>query len=345
METTEHVVQREVLLLLQRACEQKVSDVHFIPTQAMYRIAFRQQGMLEVQQELAVDLLERMVTYLKYLANLDIAEKRKPQSGAFYMLIETKNYHFRISTLPSILNKESVVIRIHQPNAALPLKELAYFPSITQQFEKLLAKTQGILFVTGATGSGKTTTLYSFIHYAAQSLKKHVISLEDPVESIQEHIVQIQINERAGVSYAAGLRAILRHTPDVIMVGEIRDEATAHIAIKAALSGHLVLASIHAKDTVSCIYRLLDFGISLEDIRQTLLGIIAQTLVEMIEDNELLRRALFELLIQQDLQMALECVKLQQPYTLPVNKQLHYQKEAVITLEHTTAETNATKKA
>ena len=123
------------------------------------------------------------------------------------------------------------------------------------------------VFFSGATGSGKTTSLYSLIHHCTTLLHRHVISLEDPVENNQVNLLQIQVNERAGVTYATGLKAILRHSPDVIMIGEIRDKETAHIAIEAALTGHLVLSTIHAKDAVSCLYRLLDLGITLEDLR------------------------------------------------------------------------------
>ena len=148
--------------------------------------------------------------------------------------------------------------------------------------------------MSGATGSGKTTTLYSLVQYCRTTLSRHVISLEDPVESSQDDLLQIQVNERAGVTYATGLKAILRHSPDVIMIGEIRDRETAKIALEASLTGHLVLSTVHAKDSVNCLYRLLDLGISLEEMRQALIGIVAQTLIQVEGTEE--RKAVFEIL-------------------------------------------------
>lgn len=336
MHLTQSSIQQIFDELLQQACEQKIPDVHFMPTKASYDVLFRQHQQLVKVQELSFDQVERLVTYMKYLANLNIAEKRKPQSGAFYKDVDGANYHFRLSTLPSILNKESIVLRIHSPHVALSLSELAYFPSVTMQLEQLLHEKQGIVFVTGATGSGKTTTLYACLQHVTQQLHKHVITLEDPVEVVYEQALQVQVNEQAGMSYANGLRAILRHTPDVIFVGEIRDAATAEIAIRAALTGHLVLSTIHAKDTIGCIYRLMDFGISLEDIRQTLRAIIAQTLVDVHEDGEKTQKALYEILTQHDLVEALAHVAAKKSYALPMKKQLHYQKEVVMKLEYST---------
>lgn len=343
MDVLEMTIQQTLDELLQRACQQQIPDLHFMPTTHGYDVLFRQFDKLIQVEQLATEQVERVVTYVKYLANLNIAEKRKPQSGAFYKDIQGQSYHFRVSTLPSILNKESVVIRIHEPHIARQLSELAYFPTVTEQLEQLLLERQGIIFVTGATGSGKTTTLYACLQYMAEQLQKHIITLEDPVEVVYEQALQIQVNERANLTYANGLRAILRHTPDVIFVGEIRDEETAQIAVRAALTGHLVLTTMHAKDTIGCIYRLLDFGVSLEDIRQTLRGIVAQALVTIQEDDKQTRRALFEVLAKHELTRALLHVQANEPYTLPRKKQLHYQQEVVMNLEYTTAKTIAQK--
>lgn len=331
--------QQAFMQIVERACEEDVSDVHFMPTDDGYALLFRKFQQLVPVMTLSVEHVERTVTYMKYLANLNIAERRKPQSGAFYLPVDGALYHFRISTLPSVLNKESVTLRLHPPHIQRQLSELAYFPTAIEPLQQLLHERQGIIFVTGATGSGKTTTLYACLQYVAEELQKHVITLEDPVEITYKNVLQIQVNERAGLSYASGLRAVLRHTPDVIFVGEIRDAETAQLAIRAALTGHLVLTSIHAKDTIGCIYRLLDFGISLQDIRQTLQAIVAQTLVDVYEDGEKIQRALFELLAKQDLQHAFLHVERREPYTLPLKKQLNYQKEVVMNLEYSTRAT------
>lgn len=329
LQSFESIVEQKSEQLLLKAFHFGASDIHLVPDHERYTIYFRKFSRLIPAGELPLLLAERIVTYFKFLSSLDISEKRKPQSGSFQKDLNDKNFSFRVSTLPSIFSRESLVIRLLLQQSAAPLSILSYDLNDADILLNLVQEKQGILFLTGATGSGKTTTLYSLIHYCSNSLQRHVISLEDPVENKQSNLLQIQVNERAGVTYSVGLKAILRHSPDIIMIGEIRDRETAHIAIEAALTGHLVLSTIHAKDSVGCLYRLLDLGISIEDIRQTVIGIVAQTLISTtFEGDE--RRALFEILSHKRLSEAIEAIRLGEIYTLPREFTLKHKGEAVL---------------
>lgn len=308
--------------LLMKACHFGASDIHLLPTKENYTILFRKFGKLIQAGTLTNDLGMRIITYFKFLAALDISEKRKPQSGAFDKKMQQLPYSFRVSTLPSVFQKESLVIRILKQNFILPLHQLSYYASQADELCQLVHQRQGLLLLTGATGSGKTTTLYSLLHYCRTALARHVISLEDPVEIGQEDLLQIQVNERAGITYASGLKAILRHSPDVIMIGEIRDRETAKVAIESALTGHLVLSTIHAKDTVNCIYRLLDLSISIDEIRQALIGIVAQTLVPIREEDE--RKAIYEILKDLPLFEAITATLRGEVYMMPEKERLSH---------------------
>ena len=163
----------------------------------------------------------------------------------------------------------------------LPLEQLSLFPNTVQKLIALLKHSHGMLIFTGPTGSGKTTTLYSLLHHAHEMINRNIITLEDPIENVSEKVLQVQINEKAGITYSVGLKAVLRHDPDVIMVGEVRDAETAKIAVRAALTGHLILTTMHTRDAQGAISRLLEFGVSLLEVEQTLIGVTAQRLVEL----------------------------------------------------------------
>ncbi|KGR78461.1 competence type IV pilus ATPase ComGA [Ureibacillus manganicus] len=322
----EIVVENRSEQLLLKAIMFGASDIHIVPTSNNYSIHFRKYGKLFNAGEISLDLGTRMISYFKFLSLLDISEKRKPQSGSFQKEMQQKQYAFRVSTLPSVFQRESLVIRLMLQNATHPISSLCYHQKSAEKLISLISNRQGLLLFCGATGSGKTTSMYSLINYSSQVLSRHVISLEDPVENSQENLLQIQVNERAGVTYAAGLRAILRHSPDVIMIGEIRDHETAKIAIEASLTGHLVLSTIHAKDSVNCIYRLMDLGITIEEIRQALVGIVAQCLVEVEQDK---RKAVYEILSDSFLYEAILATMRGQPYNLPNFDTLIYQMESI----------------
>ncbi|MFJ7697617.1 competence type IV pilus ATPase ComGA [Lysinibacillus fusiformis] len=328
MQNFEIVVEQKCEQLLLKAYHFGATDLLLVPSNINYRIYFRKYDKLLHAGELPNDLAERMISYYKFLAQLDISERRKPQSGSFQKAMEQQPYAFRVSTLPSVFLKESLIIRLLLQNHSFPLTSLCFFKSSAHKLMELVENRQGLLFFTGATGSGKSTSLYSLIHYCSTELNRHVISLEDPVENNQANLLQIQVNERAGVTYATGLKAILRHSPDVIMIGEIRDKETAKIAIEASLTGHLVVSTIHAKDSLSCLYRLMDLGVSIDELRQTVIGIVAQVLFQSsaLQDGRL---ALYEILSDVHLNQAITAILNKGNFQLPYELTLKGQKQLV----------------
>lgn len=328
MQNFEIVVEQKCEQLLLKAYHFGATDLLLVPSNINYRIYFRKYDKLLHAGELPNDLAERMISYYKFLAQLDISERRKPQSGSFQKAMEQQSYAFRVSTLPSVFLKESLIIRLLLQNHSYPLTSLCFFKSSAYKLMELVQNRQCLLFFTGATGSGKSTSLYSLIHYCSTELNRHVISLEDPVENNQANLLQIQVNERAGVTYATGLKAILRHSPDVIMIGEIRDKETAKIAIEASLTGHLVVSTIHAKDSISCLYRLMDLGVSIDELRQTIIGIVAQVLFHSsaLQDD---RRALYEILSDIHLNHAITAILNKGNFQLPYELTIKGQKELV----------------
>lgn len=328
MQNFEMVVEQKCEQLLLKAYHFGATDLLLVPSNINYRIYFRKYDKLLHAGELPNDLAERMISYYKFLAQLDISERRKPQSGSFQKAMEQQSYAFRVSTLPSVFLKESLIIRLLLQNHSFPLTSLCFFKSSAHKLMELVQNRQGLLFFTGATGSGKSTSLYSLIHYCSTELNRHVISLEDPVENNQANLLQIQVNERAGVTYATGLKAILRHSPDVIMIGEIRDKETAKIAIEASLTGHLVVSTIHAKDSISCLYRLMDLGVSIDELRQTIIGIVAQILFHSsaLQGDRL---ALYEILSDIHLNQAISAILNKGDFQLPYELTLKGQKEFV----------------
>ncbi len=313
------IVERRCTQLLCQAVESSTTDIHIKPGLIDYDVSFRTFHALRQVMKIPLDLGDRMIAYFKYLSLLDMSEKRKPQTGSFHLSIHELPYYFRISTLPSVLTKESIVIRVMAEETARSIHELAAFRDSARLLEKLAEADQGLILLTGPTGCGKSTTLYSLLKHCSEKLNRNIITLEDPVERKNQSILQIQVNEKAGLSYAAGLKAILRHDPDIIMIGEIRDADTAQIAVRAALTGHLVFSTIHARHSVGCLHRLNDLGVSFEDMAQTLIAVSAQRIVSVYPDFEqsLAHRALYEILHGERLEEALLSAKNQQLYTLP----------------------------
>ncbi|MGN7387826.1 competence type IV pilus ATPase ComGA [Sporosarcina sp. SAFN-015] len=278
MENRDNIVEKKCFDLLERAIANEATDIHFVPMHDHYDISFKKNSKLERSGTFPPQLAARMISFFKFLSSLDISDKRKPQSGSFHKKMQNENYSFRVSTIPSIQMKESVVIRIQRHDQIVPLDELCIDPIWEKQLRRAAEEQQGLILLTGPTGSGKTTTIYSLTAHCVNH-QRHVITLEDPVENNHSHLLQIQVNERSGMTYAAGLKAILRHSPDVIMIGEIRDAETARTAVAAALTGHLVLSTVHSKDPEGCFYRMMDFGITPEELRQTIVCISAQRLI------------------------------------------------------------------
>lgn len=280
MDKRNNLIETKCFELLERAIANEATDIHLVPLRDRYDVCFKKNARLERTGSFPPQLAARMISFYKFLSSLDISDKRKPQSGSFHKKIQDENFSFRVSTIPSIQLKESVVIRLQKHDKIMPLDQLCIEPQWEKKLRRATEEQQGLIIVTGPTGSGKTTTIYSLTAHCVNLLERHVISLEDPVENNHSHLLQIQVNERSGMTYAAGLKAILRHSPDVIMIGEIRDSETAKTAVAAALTGHLVLTTVHAKDPEGCFYRLMDFGITPEELRQTIVCISAQRLIQ-----------------------------------------------------------------
>lgn len=263
------------------AVREQATDIHMTPRNKDYLIQLRKTNKLIPYKKLRKDACERLISHFKFAASMDIGERRRPQSGSYACYVDGHLINLRLSTLPSNDN-ESLVIRILPQYEKIPFDELSLFPSTTKKLLALLKHAHGLILFTGPTGSGKTTTLYSLINESTTIFNRHVITLEDPIEKNTDNFLQVQVNEKAGITYATGLKAILRHDPDMIFVGEIRDAETAKIAIRAAMTGHLVLSSMHTRDTKGAIYRLLEFGVNLLEIEQTLIAVTAQRLVELV---------------------------------------------------------------
>jgi competence protein ComGA len=265
---------------LKDAFRSGASDIHIIPREKDTLIKFRLGNQLLPRFTLEQADCDRLISHFKFTASMDIGEKRRPQSGAYsYQYLDTK-IGLRISTLPAYKN-ESMVIRLLPQQNQIPSYQLSLFPETSQKLISLLKHAHGLIIFTGPTGSGKTTTLYSMLSETSEIVNRNIITLEDPIEKPNDTVLQVQVNERAGISYAAGLKAILRHDPDIIMVGEIRDKETAETAVRASLTGHLVLTTMHTRDAKGAIYRLIEFGINWQEIEQTLIAVTAQRLVEL----------------------------------------------------------------
>ncbi|PLR89505.1 ATPase, T2SS/T4P/T4SS family, partial [Bacillus sp. T33-2] len=225
--------------IVKDALRNGASDIHIIPREKDTLIKFRLGNKLLPHITLDKSDCDRLISHFKFTASMDIGEKRRPQSGANSYRYKGSRIGLRISTLPA-QKSESMVIRLLPQENQINSFQLSLFPSMSRKLIALLKHAHGLIVLTGPTGSGKTTTLYSLINESSDILNRNVITLEDPIEKQSDAVLQVQVNEKAGISYSAGLKAILRHDPDIIMVGEIRDRETAQIAVRAALTGHLV---------------------------------------------------------------------------------------------------------
>ncbi len=274
-------VVRQVDALLHRAIERHASDIHLEPTAHHLRVRFRLDGVLYDQVPIALAMMHQLISRLKVLAKMNIAEKRLPQDGKFSIVIEHKPIDLRISTFPSLFGEKMVVRILDRRDHAMQLDQLGFMPSMLQTLRELTGKAHGFFLVTGPTGSGKTTTLYALLS-ALHAPDKNIVTLEDPVEYNLEGITQGPINPDAGFTFEKGIRALLRQDPDILMVGEIRDRQTARTAIEAALTGHMVLSTLHTNDAPSAVMRLMDMGIEPFLINASLSGVLAQRLVRKI---------------------------------------------------------------
>lgn len=268
--------------ILTQAVTMQASDIHIEPKQNNVLVRFRIDGDLMEVMVLNAAIHTSLVTRFKIISSLDIAEKRVPQDGRFSMDMGTKEMNFRISTLPSVYG-EKLVIRILGDNKVdlIPLPMLGMKEADYEKFTRLIHNPNGVILVTGPTGSGKTTTIYSALDEIARP-NVNVVTVEDPVEKTMDNLTQVHINVKAGVTFANGLRAIMRQDPDIIMVGEIRDRETAVVAAQAAITGHLVMSTIHTNDAPSAFMRLIDMGAEPYVVASSVIGVVAQRLVKLI---------------------------------------------------------------
>ncbi len=274
-------ISKVVALIIKHALEQRASDIHIEPGEKSTRVRYRVDGVLHINLTLPLRIHPAIISRIKILANLKIDETRKPQDGRFFTEIDDKKIDFRVSTLPTY-SGEKVVMRILDPTVGLKsLSDLGLEGRNLDVLNEAIKRPNGMILVTGPTGSGKTTTLYSILHILNQE-GVNIISLEDPVEYYIDGVSQSQVRPEIGYTFANGLRSILRQDPDKIMVGEIRDSETAMLAVHAALTGHLVLATLHTNDAIGVIPRLIDMGVDRYLIPSTLILAIAQRLVQKL---------------------------------------------------------------
>ncbi|MDD3296538.1 MAG: ATPase, T2SS/T4P/T4SS family [Candidatus Omnitrophica bacterium] len=273
-----------VNLIISQAVHDKVSDIHIEPEKTIVNIRYRLDGIMRKQYVLPKLLQGAVTSRIKILASLDISEKRLPQDGRIRMRVEGRDIDFRVSTCPTVYG-ENVVLRVlDKTGLTLGLESLGFPRNSLETFQNMFTSPYGIILVTGPTGSGKTTTLYSVL----QKLNKedvNIMTVEDPVEYQFHGMRQVNVNPQIGLTFASALRSFLRQDPDIIMVGEIRDLETAEIAVQAALTGHLVLSTLHTNDAPSAFTRLVDMGVEPFLVSSSLLGVLAQRLVRKICDK------------------------------------------------------------
>jgi general secretion pathway protein E len=272
---------RTLDLLIAQAVRDRASDIHLEPQERNLRVRYRIDGILHEVQILPLSVHPPLVSRLKVMAGMNIAERRRPQDGQFSIRVEEKEVDFRVATSDSA-HGEMVVLRVLDKSLSLlALTELGFLPEALERYSQMLRTPFGMILVGGPTGSGKTTTLYASVNQLDRG-ERNIVTIEDPIEYHFEGVNQIQVNPRADITFAGGLRAIMRLDPDVILVGEIRDDDTARMATQAALTGHLVLSSIHANDALGVLFRLLDLGVEPFLISSALVGAVSQRMVRRV---------------------------------------------------------------
>lgn len=277
----EPVVIKLVNMIVMKAIQERASDIHIEPEESELKTRFRVDGMLHEVSSPPKHLQSAIISRIKIMAELNIAERRIPQDGRFSIKMEGKQIDVRVSCVPTIYGENVVLRLLDASSALLSLEDLGFSKDMLLIFEKLIRRPHGIILVTGPTGSGKTTTLYAALN-KINTVEKNIITVEDPVEYKLEGIRQIQINTKVDLTFANGLRSILRQDPNIIMVGEMRDRETAEIAIQAALTGHLVFSTLHTNDAPGAMTRMIDMGVEPFLVSSSVIGVLAQRLVRTI---------------------------------------------------------------
>ncbi len=267
-----------VNMIIAQAIRDRASDIHIEPQEERIRVRYRVDGRLRDVMEFPKKLKNDIVSRIKVMSELDITERRRPQDGKIRLNYEGSPVDLRVSTLPTIYGEKVVIRILSRSEEVVDLLGLGFQPESLRAIQRMLAQPQGVALVTGPTGSGKTTTLYSFLH-RLNDPEVNIITIEDPVEVRMAGLTQVNVSTRAGVSFAAALRSVLRQDPDIVMVGEMRDQETTEIAVRAALTGHLVLSTLHTNSAAATLGRLMDMGIEPFLLADTVSGILSQRLV------------------------------------------------------------------
>jgi type IV pilus assembly protein PilB len=267
--------------MIAQAVREGASDIHIEPDADVLRVRYRIDGMLREVIAPPRHLQSGVVSRIKIMADLDIAEKRAPQDGRIQMKVGDRDFDLRVSTLPTVYGEKAVMRLLDKSSVLMGLGELGFSQDALNKFKNVIHRPYGLVLVTGPTGSGKTTTLYAALN-TLNSFEKNIVTIEDPVEYQLKVVNQVQVNPKAGVTFSNGLRSILRQDPDILMVGEIRDSETAMIAIQAALTGHLVFSTLHTNDSAGAVVRLVDMGIEPFLISSSLMAVVAQRLVRKV---------------------------------------------------------------
>jgi type IV pilus assembly protein PilB len=279
--TEDAPVVRLVNLIIRQALRDGASDIHIQPEANRVRVRYRVDGILHDKMVVPKGVQAALVSRVKVMAEMDIAEKRAPQDGRISLLVNKREFDFRISTFPGAHGEKVVMRVLDKRGVQVNLNKLGLGAAMMEDFDGLINRTYGIIAVTGPTGSGKSTTLYSVLN-KINSPEKNIMTIEDPVEYQLPGLTQGQVNARAGVTFASALRTMLRQDPDIMLVGEMRDGETALIAVEAALTGHLVLSTLHTNDAPSAVTRMLEMGIEPFLIASSVIGVMAQRLVRVI---------------------------------------------------------------
>jgi general secretion pathway protein E len=277
-------VAQALTLIIDEAVKARASDIHLQPGEDRLRVRYRIDGSLHDMFSLPLATATPLVSRIKILANMNIADHHRPQDGQFSVKTKGRLIDVRVGCIATVYGEMAVLRLLDKSRATLALSQLGFSPESLAKYENMLKVPYGIILASGPTGAGKTTTLYASLN-SLDRVERNIITVEDPVEYRFEKINQIQVNTRAGITFASGLRSILRLDPNVILIGEIRDAETANIAIQSALTGHLVLSSIHANDAVGVVLRLLDLGVEPFLVSSALIGVIAQRMVRQICPN------------------------------------------------------------
>lgn len=267
--------------IIDKAIDERASDLHIEPFENSVTIRMRIDGIMREYIKIPKAVYPFLCTRIKIMAELDIAEKRIPQDGKIKYVKQNLNYDLRVSTLPTIYGEKVVLRILYRDENVKNMAALGFSKADEEKIKSMLSYAHGLILASGPTGSGKSTTLYSMLNNV-NKYEKNIVSIEDPVEYTIEGVNQVSVNSKIGFNFAEGLRSILRQDPDVIMLGEIRDEETAHIAIRAAVTGHLVLSTLHTNDPIESVIRLQDMGVPEYFIEDALVGVISQRLVRKI---------------------------------------------------------------